>query len=253
MKLNGSNKIIFKDGDVIYFTNIDTSGITFHYTDDNSIKTKKAKDKKLENFLIEYDSKYSDVFFKPFTNQKKDSLKTPKKYISDRYNTFPKILGSESWSSTKYKHKNLIVRNIDWEIFNNQIVNEIYYRPSDSLQIEIPMPKDIVGLCNEIKSKYSDAKYLILFRNIYVTYNIFEGGEVPGQIFGVPGTSSFQYAAGYELDDALFISPKIVIDIYNAKLLSIDAQNHPIYSWDEFIWDINWMIYEEAEYYNLFF
>ena len=253
IKLDGSNKIIFKYGDVIYFTNLDSSGISFHYTDSDSVKTKEPKDKNLQDFVIEYDSKNVADFFKPFTKQKKDSLLSPKRYVSQRYNKFADILESKNTGTfTKYRHKNLNIKKINWDSINDLVSDEIYFRPFDSLQLKIPLPKDVVRFCNEIKSKYQDAKYIILFKNVYITYNIFEGREVistPGS-FPLSAKSTF---LGYKFDDALLIAPKVVIDINNARVLSIDTQSHYIDYWDKFIWDIDVIIEGEAEYYNLFF
>ena len=97
------------------------------------------------------------------------------------------------------------------------------------------MPKDVVSFCDAIKTKYADAKYLILFKNVYLTYNIFEGGETRGQWIGIPVPgmpSPMVYVEGEEIDDALLIAPKIVVDIEKARILSIDAQSHLIIKWD---------------------
>jgi len=254
IKLDGSNKIIFKEGEVIYFTNLDSSGISFHYTDNDSIKTIKPKDKKLEDFVIEYDSKYANELFQPFYKQKRDSLKSPKSYITDEYNKFAEILEGKKWGSlTKYKHKKLNVKKIDWYDINDLVVDEIYYHIADSLRLIIPMPKDVVNFCEKIKTKYADAKYLFLFRNVYLTYNIFGGGEGKWVIFSRPGEPSpFVYIEGKK-DVALLIAPKIVIDIDKAIILSIDVQSHFIENWEHITSEIKIIVEEEAEFYNLRF
>jgi hypothetical protein len=125
IKLHGSSKIVFKDGDVIYFTSLDSSGISFQYTDNESVKTLDPKDKELKDFVIEYDSKYAKEFFQPFEKQKKDSLKSPRSYVSYEYNKFSEILEGENWGAlTKYRHKNLIVKTIEWNEINNLITEE---------------------------------------------------------------------------------------------------------------------------------
>lgn len=257
IKLDGNNKIIFKDGDVIYFTELDSSGISFHYTDNDSIKTIEPKDKNLRDYVIEYDSEYASEFFLPFYKQEKDSLKSPRSYIRFEYNKFAEILEGKKWGTlTKYKHKNLTVKNLKWEDINELIINEKYYRPDDSLEIIIPMPKDVASFCKEIKSKYTDVKYIILFRNVYLTYNIFKGGETRGKWIGlpIPGMPSpMIYLGSEEIDDAVLIAPKIVIDIEKAKILSIDAQSHLINKWIYIISFLKRTVEEEAEFYNVRF
>lgn len=254
-RLNDTDKIIFKDGDVIYLTNLDTTNISFHYTADDSVKTKEAKNIILKDFRIEYDSTNADEFFEPFSKQNRDSILTPKELICKKYEKFGNILEGKQWSTmTKYKHKNLTVRKIGWDELDKFVENEIYFRINDSLQIEIPMPKDIVHFCNQIKLKYTDVKYLILFRNFYLTYNIFERLKVSGpKSPDIPVTKNISvfFELGLESDDAYYLAPKVVIDVNRAKILLIDARSHPIFNWDDFIWDLNWMIEEEAEYYNL--
>ena len=257
IKLDGSNKIVFKDGDVIYFTSLDSSGISFHYTGNESVKTLDPKDKMLKDFVIEYDSKYAKEFFQPFDKQKEDSLKSPKNYISDEYNKFADILEGKKWGAlTKYKHKHLTVKKLEWNDINNLVKDEEYYRPADTLQVIIPMPKDVVSFCDAIKTKYADAKYLILFKNVYLTYNIFEGGETRGQWIGIPVPgmpSPMVYVEGEEIDDALLIAPKLVVDIEKARILSIDAQSHLIKKWEYITSLIRRIVEEEAEFYNVRF
>ena len=257
IKLDGNNNMIFRDGDTIYFTVLDSSGVSFYYTEDESIITMDPKNIELNDFVVDYGNKYSNKLFLPFNRQNKDSLRSPKSYVSNEYNKFADILDGEKWGAlSKYKHKNLIVKKLKWDEISSQIVNEKYYRPDDSLQVVIPMPQNIQSLCNEIKTKYADAKYIILFRNVYLTYNIFEAGETRGQWIGlpVPGMPSPGiYIEGEEIDDALLIAPKIVIDIDRAKILSVDAQSHPIKEWKYITSFIKRIIEEEAEFYNVRF
>ncbi len=257
IKLDGSNKIIFRDGDVIYFTNIDSSGVSFHYSDDDSVKTKKAKDININDFVIDYESEQTYDFFKPFERQNKDSLQSPRAYISEKYNSFAKILEGEQWGTmTKYRHKKLNVKRLDWSAVADLVSTEVYCRPEDSLHIAIPIPETLETFCREMKTSYPDIKYFILTKNVYLTYNIFEGGTSTGQWIGlpVPGMPSpMFYIEEEELDDAFMITPKVVIDINKGKILSVDVQSYSIKEWEYLTSLIKRIVEEEAEFYNLKF
>ena len=162
---------------------------------------------------------------------------------------FQKFLKAKtSGALEKYKHKSLEVKKIDWDEINDLVGNEIYYRNEDSLRIIIPIPKDIISFCESIRYKHSDAKYLILCKNVYLTYNLFGGGEGKW-IVEKPG---IRYVEPKK-DVSLLFAPKIVIDVELAKILSIDTNDHFISDWKYITSDIKRIIEEEAEYYNLRF
>lgn len=249
IKLDGINKIVFRDGDIIYFTNIDSSGVSFQFTENESVKKMKPKDKIFEEFEIGYNHSYANEIFQPFYRRKIDSTKSPKSYIADEFNKFSEILKGENRSALeKYKHKRLEVKKIGWDEINDLVGNEIYYRNEDSLRIIIPMPKDIISFCESIRFKHSDAKYLILCKNVYLTYNLFGGGNGKW----IVEQSGIRYVEPKK-DVSLLFAPKIVIDVELAKILSIDTNDHFISDWANITSDIKRIIEEEAEFYNLRF
>lgn len=253
IKLDGSNKIIFKDGDVIYFTNLDTTIISFHYTDDNLVKKRKSKDINLSEYIVEHKNMNlnEDNIFEPIERAILKTSQSPEQYICDQYNAFPNILGSDWGTLTKYKHKNLTIKQIDWDMISDLVINENYYRPDDSLRLEITFPKNLENFCIEINSKFPDANYIMLCSNVYVTYNIFKGIEVEGYWSG--GGPGYSYVEGYSYDDAYIIAPNVVIDLNNEKILSIDALSHGFRNWENFTRELQLMIYEEAKYYSISF
>lgn len=259
IKLDGSNNIIFKDGDVIYFTNLDTTFISFHYTDDPLVKERKSKDIILSEYIVEYNNMNlnEDNIFEPIERSILKASLSPEQYICDQYNAFANVLGSDWGTLTKYKHKNLTIKQIDWDMISYLAINENYYRPDDSLRLEITFPKNLENFCIEINSKFPDANYIMLCSNVYVTYNIFKGIEVSGSWTSGQYIDGYYvgggYNEGYSYEDAYIIAPKMVIDLNNAKILSIDARSHGFRNWENFTRELQLIIYEEAKYYNISF
>ncbi len=246
IKLDGSNKILFKEGDVIYITNLDTSRVSFCYTNDEKIKTKYSVDKILNDYKVEYGDRNTNTFFAPIIRKHLDSTQTPKLYVCEQYNAFAELLKGTEETFTPFKQKKLIVKQIDWDEISDFLKNEYYYRPDDSLQLEISIPNNIGTFCDNIKSSYPDAKYLIIQSNVYLTLNFFELNE-----------SGF-WSRGYyieetDYDDGIMIAPKIVVDIKNTRMISIDVRSYKIKNWNNLIRTIDEIIREDAEFYNLRF
>lgn len=265
IKLDGSSSIIFKDGDIIYFVDLDTSCVTFHCTDNPIVKTKKWKDINLSDYAVDIkDTTIKNNIFYSLEQGMLDLSPSLKQYIADDYNKFALDLSTDFKAMSKYKNKHLVVKQIERNKISGMLKNEYYYTLSDSLQtarrikrnqlnipsregyyhmplnpmsMEITVPQNTADFCKAIKAEYPDAGYIMLNSHVYMTYNIFLGGLCGGEDW---------------CDDAYSFAPLIVIDVKNAKILSIDYRMLNAESWIDMVQRKHHME-DEAEYYKLFY
>ena len=249
-KLDGSTNILFKEGDVIYFVRLDTTCITFHCTDDSLVKKKERKNINLPDYTIDIkDTTIKNNIFNSLENQILNQAPSLKQYFCNDYNEFANDLSADLPAMSKYQNKHLVIKEIEWDEVNDMLIYDKYYTSLDSLALKITVPGNINEFCSIFKKEYPDAKYVMINSHVYLTYNILKGRTVEGYwAHGVQG----MYIPGYTCDDGYIFAPLLVVDINNAKLLSVDIRWGNPMKMENIIKGKHHME-EEAQYYKLYF
>lgn len=247
IKLDESAKIYFKEGDIIYFVNLDTSRISFHCTDDSLVKNKEPKNINLSYYTMEVkDTTIKNNIFNSLEQKIIDLSPSLKQFIVNDYNEFANDISTDV-AMSKYK-KHLVLKQIEWKGISDSFRYEVFYTPHDSVRLEISVPKNINEFCNAIKSDYPDAGYIMVNSRVYLTNNIFKGEVVEESVNYLTG---FTFP-GYTCDDAYSFAPLLVIDVKNAKLISIDSRVRNPVKWKDLI-RRNHHLEDDANFYKFYF
>ena len=258
-KLNTGLYCDFKNHDVIYFLDLDTSCVNYHFTEDKAVKSIKGKDLDLGKYKISYlsDTAYPS-FFAPFNKLKLKPTLSAAQYICNTYNDkLELIMKGEEWNVTGgFAPKPFVIHRINKDSLNiSALIDSIYYSPSDSLKVELTVPHNIPEFCKQFKSRYPDCSYFILCNKFYLTKDIFKvdskGGT--GMNFSLTGgPPSMGYVPGKDdIYDGTIIAPQIVIDVKKEKIISYDARRYGISTWSHMDRELYRMVYDLAMYYQL--
>jgi len=251
IKLDRSNKIHFKEGDIIYFVKLDTSLVTFHCTDDSLVKKKAPKNINISDYTIEIrDSTLNNNIFSSLEEKIIDLSPSLKQFVVNDYNEFVIDISTDV-AMSKYK-KHLVLNQIEWNRISDLFRYEVFYTPNDSIRLEISVPQNITEFCKVFKSDFPDANYVMLNSRVYLTNNIFKG-EVVEKIIVKDNVNPWGLTLpGYTCDDAYSFTPLLVIDVKNAKLISIDYRVRNPIKWKDLI-RRNHHMEDDANYYKFYF
>ncbi|MDR3666442.1 MAG: hypothetical protein P4L35_06350 [Ignavibacteriaceae bacterium] len=255
-KLNSGIYCDFKNHDVIYFLDLDTSCVTYYFTEDKAVKSIKGNDLNLEKYKISYlsDTAYPS-FFSPFNKLKIKTNLSPAQYICKTYNDkLELIMKGEEWNVTGgFAPKPFVIHRINKDSLNMpDLIDSIYYSPSDSLKVELTVPRNIPQFCKIFKSRHPDCNYFILCNRFYLTKNIFEVDIDGSWSMSGASPSGMHYSGGSnDIYDGTIIAPQIVIDIKKEKIISYDVRRYGISTWSHMDRELYRMVNDLALYYQL--
>ena len=212
-KYSSERESFFKENDCIYFSSLDPSSITFIDRNEGLLSYDNPNHQEiLKDFLSEFDidtSKFyspNQFFAEEFNKYFKKGLSTGS--YKSKYDDYSvsKIVAAPKLGNLP--NKNLIVESIDLrELKTNDFEYQKVTSKKNGKTINVLMPKKLQEFCSNISKLFPKCEYFILMHDFFIS--------------NAPLTYSIQYQSANRAGQ-VFLIPKTIIDIKNAKIVGYD-------------------------------
>ncbi|HSW53936.1 MAG TPA: hypothetical protein VLH59_02500 [Ignavibacteriaceae bacterium] len=220
IKLNSSenNKSVFSKESIIYFVKLESNNVAFYQGGGNNFNS--IADVELNDYKI---SKEKDsVVYKEMCDEfglvdnNNYGFSSSEAYFANEYNDiFNRVMGGESLRMSAFVPKKFTIKTLDSkDVAGMNFHVKKISSPIDGLQVEVFEPTDSLTFYKDFREKYSDADFLVLVSNIYITNNILEMVKnYTHYNLYTGGTTSLSSS----VEDFILV-PKTIIDIKNFRI-----------------------------------